>query len=111
MNSTKSFDKSTCEDQMRMAERELASFVQAVTELFGPDQARLSAEEWVEEAESMDASPQPTRRDWQSVTVAASFRLAKRVNIASVRRTLGESTDTNAPPIPSSDCFACSPLV
>jgi hypothetical protein len=41
MNSDESFDNSPCADQMRLAERELASFVGAVTELFGPEQARL----------------------------------------------------------------------
>jgi hypothetical protein len=33
------------EDQTRLAERELASFIGGVTELFGPEQARDSTEE------------------------------------------------------------------
>lgn len=36
---------------MHMAERELAAFISAATELFGPEQARLSAEDWLEESE------------------------------------------------------------
>ena len=35
-----------------MAERELSAFMLAVTELFGPEQARLSAEDWLDESET-----------------------------------------------------------
>jgi hypothetical protein len=68
------------EDLMDIAERELGAFIGAVTELFGPEQARLATEDWVEEVESMDALPGPTRREWGSVTVAASVQLARRLN-------------------------------
>jgi len=37
MNSDEAFDNSTCADQIHLAERELASFIGAVTELFGPE--------------------------------------------------------------------------
>jgi hypothetical protein len=46
-------------DLMVMAERELGAFIRAVTDLFGPEQARLAAEDWVEELELMDALPGP----------------------------------------------------
>jgi hypothetical protein len=36
-------------DLMAIAERELGAFIRAVTELFGPEQARLAAEDWVDE--------------------------------------------------------------
>ena len=67
-------------DLMIIAERELGAFIRTVTELFGPEQARLAAEDWVDELELMDALPGPTRRDWGSVTVAASAQLARRLN-------------------------------
>jgi hypothetical protein len=67
-------------DLMVIAERELGAFIRAVTELFGPEQARLAAEDWVDELELMDALPGPTRRDWGSVTVAAAAQLARRLN-------------------------------
>ena len=67
-------------DVMAVAERELGTFIGAVTELFGSEQAVLAAEDWVDELESMDALPGPTIRDWRSVTVAASTRLARRLN-------------------------------
>ena len=93
-------------DLMVIAERELGAFIRAVTELFGPEQARLAAEDWVDELESMDALPGPTRRDWGSVTVAASARLASRLNTDVDRRTQHvASTDTKVSPIPSSNCL------
>jgi len=91
---------------MIIAERELGAFIRAVTELFGPEQARLAAEDWVDELELMDALPGPTRRDWGSVTVAASAQLARRLNTDVDRRTQHvASTDTKVSPIPSSNCL------
>ena len=68
-------------DQMHMAERELGAFVRAVTKLFGPEQARLAAEDWLDEAEDRDSPPRSTNRDWRTVTVAASARLANRFTV------------------------------
>ena len=93
-------------DLLVIAERELGAFIRAVTDLFGPEQARLSAEDWVDELELMDALPGPTRRDWGSVTVAASAQLARRLNTNLDRPTPRvASTDTKVSPIPSSNCF------
>jgi len=47
-------------DLMVIAERELRAFTRAVTELFGREQARLAAEDWVDELDLTDASPGPT---------------------------------------------------
>jgi hypothetical protein len=69
----KSFWNSTCEDQINLAERELSAFIGAVTELFGPEQARLSTEDWLDESELMDSPPRAQSRDWRAVTVAASL--------------------------------------
>ena len=76
MDKEESFRNSTCEDQINMAERELSAFIRAVTELFGPEQAKLSTEDWLDESELMDSPPRATSRDWRVVTVAASARLA-----------------------------------
>jgi hypothetical protein len=89
-------------DLMVVAERELGVFMRAVTELFGPELARLAAEDWIDELELMDALPGPTGRDWGSVTVAASAQLARRLNLSNARVA---STDTKVSPIPSSNCF------
>ena len=88
MDKEKSFSNSTCEEQIKMAERELSAFVRAVTELFGPEQARLSTEDWLDELELKDMLPRATSRDWRAVTVAASARLANRGTLARDHRRL-----------------------
>ena len=55
--------------------------MRAVTELFGPEQARVAAEDWVDELEFVDILPEPAGRDWRSVTIAAggpSYKAAER---------------------------------
>jgi hypothetical protein len=73
-------DGPTFAELMTMAERELGSFISAVTELFGSEQARLAAEDWLDELVLMEALPGLTSRDWRSITIAASARLANRVS-------------------------------
>ena len=73
-------DGPTFTDLMTMAERELGAFISAVTESFGSEHARLVAEDWLDELLLMEALPGLTSRDWRLITVAASARLAKRVN-------------------------------
>ena len=111
MDKEESFCNSTCEGQINMAERELSAFIRAVTELFGPEQARLSTEDWLDESELMDSPPRATSRDWRAVTVAASARLANRGDPARDHRTLAASTDAEVSPILSSNCFASALLV
>ena len=68
---------------MTMAERELGVFISAVTELFGLEQVRLAVEDWLDELVLMETVPGLTSRDWRSITIAASARLANRVNASS----------------------------
>ena len=111
MDKEESFCNSTCEDQIKMAEHELSAFILAVTELFGPEQARLSTEDWLDELELKDSSLRATSRDWRAVTVAASARLANRGTLARDHRRLAKSTDRKVSPILSSNCFASAFLV
>lgn len=60
-----SFSESIYEEQARLAERELSSFLAAVTELYGPEQARLSAKDWLDESEFIDEPPLSTERNWR----------------------------------------------
>jgi hypothetical protein len=60
MDKEESFRNSTCEDQINMAERELSAFIRAVTELFSPEQARLSTEDWLDELELWIACLEPS---------------------------------------------------
>jgi hypothetical protein len=66
-----------------MAERELGAFISAVTELFGSGQARLAAEDWLDELLLIETVPGLTSRDWRFITIAASARLANRMTISS----------------------------
>ena len=77
-----------CGDLMAMAERELAAFFNAVTELFGSEQAEISAEDWLHELMAVNDLPASTRQ-WRHLTVKISARLASGVNASS--RTLAYS--------------------
>jgi hypothetical protein len=55
MDTRESFSDSICEEQMQMAERELLAFINAVKELHGPEQARPSAVDWLDELELTDS--------------------------------------------------------
>jgi hypothetical protein len=106
MDKEESFRNSTCEDQINMAERELSAFIRAVTELFGPEQARLSIEDWLNQSELMDSPHRATRKEWRAAAMAASARLANRETLALDHRAIAKSTDTKVSPILWSNCFA-----
>jgi hypothetical protein len=83
VNSEEQLYNSTYANQMPMAERELSAFIRAVTQLFGSEEeAKLSADDWLDESELMDIPPLSTSRDWRTVTVAASARLVNRLAVA-----------------------------
>jgi len=73
----------SCADFMTMAERELTAFLNAVTQLFGPEERELSAEDWLQELNKTERLPASTR-EWRSITAKASTRLAGRVNPSSL---------------------------
>jgi hypothetical protein len=112
MNTEELFSDSVYSNEMHRAEGELSAFLRAVKELYGPEQAGLSAEDWLNEAELIDSPPRSTSRDWRAVTIAASARLANRLTAALHQTTpLVPRTETNVSPIPSSNCFASTLLV
>lgn len=67
-----------CADLATLAERELSAFFRAVTELFGAEQARLSAEEWLREVAEVAELPESSR-EFRVITTKVLVRLAKRV--------------------------------
>ena len=67
-----------------MAERELSAFFNAITQLFGPEQAELSAEEWLQELIEIDGLP-ASAREWRLITRRFPTRLASRVSASSHR--------------------------
>ena len=68
---------------MTMAERELSSFFNAITQLFGAEEAELSAEDWLQEVLEVDGLPASTR-EWRLITAKASTRLVSRVSASSL---------------------------
>jgi hypothetical protein len=86
MNFEEQFCNSNYAAEMDIAERELSAFIGAVTELFGPEVAKLSAEDWLDESKLMDSPPRSTSRNWRAVTIAASARLANRLAVSQHRR-------------------------
>ncbi len=74
---------SDCSDLTTMAERELSAFFGAVTELFGSEQAELSAEDWLHELVETDRVPASTT-EWRLITAKVSTRLASRVHASSL---------------------------
>jgi len=65
-------------DLLNRAEKELAAFARAVSEMFGPEHVHQSVEDWIEELELMDWPQSNSVPDWRHVTVAAAARLASR---------------------------------
>ena len=72
-----------CPDLMTMAERELSAFFNAVTDVFGPEQAEISAEDWLQELIEIDGLP-ASAREWRLISAKASTQLASRVNASSL---------------------------
>jgi len=72
-----------CIEVMTMAERELSAFFNAVTQLFGSEQAELSAEDWLQELIEIDGLPTSVPK-WRSITAKVSTRLASRVRASSL---------------------------
>jgi hypothetical protein len=58
-----------------LSEKELSAFISAVEELFGAEQARQSALDWIEELELMDWPLGDAIPDWRRATLGASARL------------------------------------
>ena len=73
----------TCADLMTMAERELSAFFKAVTQLFGAEQANLSAKDWLQELIEIDGLPVSTQ-EWRLITAKVSTRLPSRVSAPSL---------------------------
>ena len=68
-----------CAEFITLAERELAAFFRAVMELFGSEPAECSAEDWLQELESIKNLP-ASPREWRLITARVTARLANRMN-------------------------------
>jgi|SRR5579872_5048393 len=69
-----------CRESTTVAEQELGTFFRVVTNLFGAEQATLSAEDWLHELETSNDIP-ASMREYRLITIRAAARLAGRVNM------------------------------
>jgi hypothetical protein len=74
---------SDCSNSLLMAERELSAFFKAATELFGVEEARISAEDWMRELLATEALP-VSDREWRTITAKVTARLASRLSTFSL---------------------------
>ena len=70
-----------CSDLKTMATFEFITFTRVVAELFGPEEARVCAEDWLDEVASRDSLPGHRTCEWRLVTVAALARLTIRMTV------------------------------
>src|SRR5437660_1176502 len=84
-----------CAGVAAMAEHELTAWFSAVTVLFGPELAELSAEEWLQELVATDGVPS-SAREWRRITLNICRRLAARVNAVSMSSASTWSSPTPA---------------
>lgn len=80
MNPSGQSSNSPCIDQCKLAELELSAFLAAVTALFGPEQAKLSAADWLDAFDRILDLDQRASQDWRTATIIASAQLACRLN-------------------------------
>jgi len=112
VNKQEPFQSPAYSELVRKTERELGAFISAVTELYGAEQARLSAIDWLDQFESINDVPASTTHDWRLVTVRAVVCLVNRLRAKSPMSNIAaRPTDTNVSAIPSSNCSASSFLV
>ena len=78
------------------AMKELAAFFTAIDNLFGTEQARRSALNWIEELESIDWQVEDSMPNWRQATVAASALL----NTSHCTKVSQSGSRRNAPTFP-----------
>ena len=64
-----------CNEVMALAEHELSAFLHAIKQMFGPEQAKLSAESWLRQLIESDGLP-ASANEWRSITIKAATSLA-----------------------------------
>jgi hypothetical protein len=72
-----------CADLESMAERELEAFFTAVTQLFGTEQAKSSAEDWLQELQASNDLP-ASAQEWRLITNRVTKQLAIQLNASSL---------------------------
>ena len=66
-------------DLMLTAEKELASFYEAIKKRYGPKEARNAAYDWIDEMATMDWPADGVLPNWRRVSIVAADCLASRI--------------------------------
>jgi hypothetical protein len=66
-------------DIMLAAERELASFYEAIEKRYGPKEARKAARDWIDEVAIMHWPVDGMLPNWRHVSIVAADSLASRI--------------------------------
>ena len=66
-------------DLLLTAEREFASFYEAIEKRYGLEEARKAAQDWITEVETMDWPAEGRIPNWRHVSIVAADCLASRV--------------------------------
>ncbi len=83
MNDRESFSHAFCADESARGGREVSAFNSAVTEFLGPGPGQHFGRGLARTNPSfLDSSPRATSRDWRTVTIAVSARVANRLKDA-----------------------------
>jgi hypothetical protein len=69
----------SCDDILGFAAKELAAFLTVVDRDFGSEQARLAAEEWLEELACCDCFTEGISPDFRRLTIVTASKLARRI--------------------------------
>lgn len=101
-----------CSDLKTMATLEFITLTRVVGELFGPEEAKRCAEDWLDELASRDSLPGHRACEWRLVTVAALARLTIRMTVdLQHTSTTNVLINTKVLATPSSNCSAPTTLV
>jgi hypothetical protein len=66
-------------DLLLSAEKELASFYEAIEERYGPEEARKAARDWIDEVAIMDWPVDGVLPNWRRASIVAADCLASRI--------------------------------
>lgn len=70
---------------MNMAKRELGALMRTITDSYDAKQAKISAEDWIDEFELLNVLTELTTHELRWITITAIVRLANRLSEVAVQ--------------------------
>ena len=103
--------KPPCAELARAAEREFTAFFSAAIEMLGVDNAKVAAEEWLEEFRAIQLPTVAPEHACRQVTVFAAACLGRKVSLQQPALRDADIGRTGDESIPSSNCFTFAHLL